>query len=453
MPKLTKEIIDKATPRAAPYWDSDLSGFALRVGKNGAKTFIVRYRPKGTGRSGPKKYYTIGRYGPLTPAEARNKARQLLGEVAGGADPAAELAVARSAITVAELVERYLQDEVAPKRKPGTASLYGIHLRKHVLPDLGSLKAENVTRAIVAKLHVKIGKTHAVTANRVKATLSGMFAFGIARALLPADMINPAKGIERFRETSRERFLSAVELESLGGAIREAETIGIPWQVDNSGPNAKHLMPKERRLTVLSPFATAAIRLLLFTGCRLREILEPRMERSRFRPGDAASSGFEDGQEKRRSELPCPGNSDRPAPPWRFRDRRRRSDAAAVGPQAPLDAGFPSRWAGWPSPPRLAPQLRQRRRWSGPRLASDRQAARARVAVDHGQVCAPRQRSRATGDQRHRRDDRRCNGSEGRGRKCSPVEAPRWMTRVLLTSIREPSASLSAAREFALINS
>ena len=32
-------------------------------------------------------------------------------------------------------------------------------------------------------------------------------------------------------------------------------------------------MPKEKRLTVLSPFATAAIRLLLFTGCRLREIL------------------------------------------------------------------------------------------------------------------------------------------------------------------------------------
>lgn len=77
----------------------------------------------------------------------------------------------------------------------------------------------------------------------------------------------------RTRRPSRERFLSAVELESLGGAIREAETIGIPWQVDDSGPNAKHLMPKERRLTVLSPFATAAIRLLLFTGCRLREIL------------------------------------------------------------------------------------------------------------------------------------------------------------------------------------
>jgi integrase len=252
-----------------------LPGFALRVGKNGTKTFIVRYRPKGTGRSGAKKYYTVGRYGPLTPAQARESARQLLGAVASGADPAADVAQARGAISVAELAERFLSDEVEAKRKPGTVILYRIYLRKHVLPTLGSMKAESVSRATIAKLHVRIGKTHPVTANRVKETVSGMFAFGIARALLPPDMQNPAKNIEKFREASRERFLSSDELERLGGALREAETVGVPWQVDESGPNAKHLS-KERRQTVLSPFATAAIRLLLFTGARLREILHLR---------------------------------------------------------------------------------------------------------------------------------------------------------------------------------
>jgi integrase len=275
---LTKYSVDQASPRAVPYWDSELAGFGLRVGKNGTKTFFLRYRPKGTGRQGPKKYYTIGRYGPLTPAEARNKARQLLGEVAGGADPAAKLAAARGAISVAELARRYFRDEVQPKRRPGTAALYEIHLRKHVLPDLGDVKAEKVTRAMVARLHLKIGKTHEVTANRVKALLSGMFAFGIAHDLLPAEMINPAKNVEKFREISRERFLGDLELERLGAALREAETVGIPWQVDETGPNAKHLVHKERRLTVLSLFATAAIRLLLFTGCRLREILNLKWE-------------------------------------------------------------------------------------------------------------------------------------------------------------------------------
>jgi integrase len=69
--------------------------------------------------------------------------------------------------------------------------------------------------------------------------------------------------------------LTSEELERLGDALREAETVGIPWIVDESEPNAKHT-PKKNRRTKLSPFATAALRLLLFTGCRLREILNLR---------------------------------------------------------------------------------------------------------------------------------------------------------------------------------
>src|ERR1700733_4671033 len=86
--RLTKEVVDCATPRAAPYWDTALSGFGLRVGHTGTKTFFVRYRPKGTGRTGPKRFYTIGKYGPLTPDQARNRAKEVLGQVAAGQDPA-----------------------------------------------------------------------------------------------------------------------------------------------------------------------------------------------------------------------------------------------------------------------------------------------------------------------------------------------------------------------------
>ncbi len=272
MPKLTKEFVDRAP--SGEHFDSDLPGFVLDVGKTGVKTFFVRYRLKGSGRSGRRPYVKIGRYGAVTPAEARSEAKRILLRVATGEDPAAEAAEARGAISVTELAERFLADEVAPKRKPATAALYRIYWRKHVRPEIGDMKAEKVNRATIAKLHLKIGKTHPVTANRVKDTfVSGMFAFGIARALLPPDMRNPARNIEKFRETSRERFLSGDELERLGAALREAETVGIPWQVDETRPNAKHIQ-KENRLTVLSPFATNAIRLLVFTGCRLREILD-----------------------------------------------------------------------------------------------------------------------------------------------------------------------------------
>ena len=71
--------------------------------------------------------------------------------------------------------------------------------------------------------------------------------------------------------------MSADELGRLGDALREAETVGLPWVVDETSPKAKHVR-KNNRITKVSPFATAAIRLLLLTGCRLREILNLRWE-------------------------------------------------------------------------------------------------------------------------------------------------------------------------------
>ena len=41
------------------------------------------------------------------------------------------------------------------------------------------------------------------------------------------------------------------------------------WETKST---SKHV-PKRKRRTVIGPHAAAAIRLLLFTGCRLREIL------------------------------------------------------------------------------------------------------------------------------------------------------------------------------------
>jgi integrase len=271
VPKLTQEFIKGAPP--GRHMDSDLPGFGLDVGKSGSKLFICRYRPKGTGRGGPRRFIAIGRFGVLTASEARTEVRRLLGLVAAGEDPAASAAEAKSAITFGELAERFIEDEIAPKRTPGTLRQYRQYL-KHTLPEIGTLKAEKVSRTSIAKLHLKIGKSHPVTANRTLTMLSTLFAFGVARGFLPDDMVNPARGISKFGEEPRERFLSAEEFERLGAALREAETTGTPWTVDESGPNAKHAPRPEKRLTVMSPFATAAIRLLIFTGCRLREILD-----------------------------------------------------------------------------------------------------------------------------------------------------------------------------------
>src|ERR1700723_3830467 len=124
--RLTKRTVEAAPTQSERYilWDAELKGFGLRVEPTGVKTFLVRYRPKGAGRSGAKRFIKVGRYTSMAPDEARNQAKAILGAVAAGDDPAGEQIKAREATTLAELAERYLDEEVTPKRKPGTASCY-----------------------------------------------------------------------------------------------------------------------------------------------------------------------------------------------------------------------------------------------------------------------------------------------------------------------------------------
>jgi integrase len=73
------------------------------------------------------------------------------------------------------------------------------------------------------------------------------------------DGSNPCRHVEKFKERKRERYLSASELLRLGDVLAEAE----------------------RTRTEL-PGAIAAIRLLIFTGCRRGEILTLRWEHVDF---------------------------------------------------------------------------------------------------------------------------------------------------------------------------
>jgi integrase len=108
--------------------------------------------------------------------------------------------------------------------------------------------------------------------------MSGMYGWAREHGFLPEGSKNPFSGVERYAERSHERYLNADELERLGAAIREAETVGIPWKVDEDRPTAKHAPKSDKRQTPISPQAAAALRLLLFTGARLREILHLRWE-------------------------------------------------------------------------------------------------------------------------------------------------------------------------------
>jgi len=274
---ITKRAIDAIKPAASEYilWDEKLAGFGVRVQHSGARSYVVKYRA-GSGRGAPARRMTLGAVGKLTPDEARKLAKKTLGAVAHGADPAATKAAERRGATLKELAELFLAEHAEAKRKASTAAHYRDILERLVVPSLGSRKAEKVTVADVARLHRNM-RDHPYQANRMLAVLGSLYSFAGKQHILPLGF-NPARGIEKYPEKGRERFLSAEELTRLGEAIREGETIGLPYAIDGTKPKAKHAPKEPNRRTVIGPHAAAAIRVLILTGARLREILHLKWE-------------------------------------------------------------------------------------------------------------------------------------------------------------------------------
>lgn len=239
--RLTKSSIDRisATNRDTIYWDEGLPGFGLRVKPTGAKSFVVQYRNKQTGRSKRK---TLGRYGPtLSLHAARDLARSLLAEVVRGEDPVASAQSLRRSPTVLALAKQYMSEHAIPKKRPGSVRNDQSMLDSYILPRMGKLRVVEVTNHDVQKLHNHMRNTP-YQANRILALLSKMFALAV-RWGWRAD--NPARGVEKFREEKRDRWLSDRELERLMTAL------------------AKH--PNQ--------IAADAIRLQLLTGARIGEVL------------------------------------------------------------------------------------------------------------------------------------------------------------------------------------
>jgi integrase len=257
------------------FYDADLTGFGIKVTPAGAQSWIIEYRPGAGGRGVAKRRIVIGSPATLPPEQAREAAERLLAGVKLGADRASERSAARKAETVADLLNAFSTKHLKAKRKAGTIRLTTGYIENHIRPALGKKIAVAVTHSDIDRLHRRIGATHPVTANRVVSLIGTVFTYGIRSKALPAGTANPAAGIEPFDEKPRQRYLTTAELQRLGDAIREAETSGIPWEPDPA-KKVKHAAKPENRRTKIDQYAAAAIRLLLFTGCRLREILNLR---------------------------------------------------------------------------------------------------------------------------------------------------------------------------------
>jgi integrase len=267
--KITGPAVDALMGSAVPnkttyYFDDDLAGFGLYRTTTGTGTYFAEFRPVA---GGSEKRLKLGRVGTLKPSAAREAARKAIANAALGRDLASERSDERASITVAELLDLYIK-RTREKRKERTANGYASLAQTNIVPQIGNMKAVTVTRIDVQRMHSKVGGAK-YAANRSVVLLKAAYSWAAKQGYLAA-VANPASGIDMNREKSREHFLSADEMRSIGEAMHEAETVGLPV---NAG-DAKHA-PKGQRIT-MSPHVTAAIRLLMLTGCRLREILDLR---------------------------------------------------------------------------------------------------------------------------------------------------------------------------------
>jgi integrase len=275
--KITKRAVDSlaaAGDAEMVLWDTEVKGFGIRARSGGGKSYILHYRA-GSGRRAALRKLTIGKHGsPWTPETARVEAKRLLAEVAAGRDPATARQEDRKALTFAELIDLYLSEGVSHK-KPSTLKADRGRIEHHLRPLLGKLRADRIVRADVERMRnaVTAGKTaekidsgekrrsgsmatggKGVAAQCV-ALVSAIFAFAIERRLC-AD--NPARGVKKAPVRKVERFLSEAEIARLAEALDE--------EAKRSG----------------NPYPSAAIKLLLLTGCRRGEIVNLRWDHVDF---------------------------------------------------------------------------------------------------------------------------------------------------------------------------
>lgn len=128
--------------------------------------------------------------------------------------------------------------------KPATLKVNRVYLRNQIMPWFAGRPVGEVTRAEVRRWFGTLRATPAA-ANRSLPILSVIMREAAVYGRR-AEGTNPCKGIRRYPERRRERFLTSRELRRLGRELGDAET--------------------------RAPLPTAIIRLLALTGCRQSEI-------------------------------------------------------------------------------------------------------------------------------------------------------------------------------------
>ncbi|WP_297367296.1 site-specific integrase [Acidocella sp.] len=365
--KLTKTLVDSlACPpgrRDVLVFDSELTGFAVRVTETGAKRFLLQFT-----RAGRTKRLPLGKHGEITVYEARQAALVALGELAKGGDPVAERDAMQAALRAAEAERRRAQEADAftvdrlltEWAETGLRDASERHrqdapraIRRLLAPWLHE-PARALTQAQAQQAVDALAKTSPVMASRVRAYARTAFGWAARRRFIPE---SPFAAIElEVKERSRERVLTDTEI---GEIWRAAGNLAQPWgayfrvllltlqrKSEVAGMHWAELNADGSLWTVPAARAKNKKAHIVHLSAPVREALAavPRLEGSRLvftTNGKVPIAAFTQALDalraeiaKERAEAAPPGDDSRglePVLPWTMHDFRRTGVTVLAG--------------------------------------------------------------------------------------------------------------------------
>jgi integrase len=204
---------------AAYYYDLRTKGLALSVGTSGRKSFLLYRKIKGK----PERI-KIGPYPDISIEQARRSAAVLNARIAQSENPAQISRDRRDQLTLAEMFKKYYLEHSQVRKITHKEDLghFNLHIdTKAYGINLSLLPLTELTKSVLTSHHAKMGASIPTTANRVLALISSIFSKAIQWG--DFDGNNPCRGIQKFNEQSRDRFVQPDEMPKLFLAM-ECET-------------------------------------------------------------------------------------------------------------------------------------------------------------------------------------------------------------------------------------
>jgi integrase len=193
--------------------DPQNKGLRCELREGGSMAFYIFARVPG----GRVVRYRIGAFPQVTVDEARKQAQHVFSELATGNDVAAVRREERAELTFGELFNTVWIPHAKQHKK--TWDEDERQYKQH-LTGWQNRQLSTITRTEVKALHVRIGESSGVySANRLLALIRAVLNHAIKEELFTN--ANPAAGIPKFKEQSRDRFLQPDELPRFLAAVNE----------------------------------------------------------------------------------------------------------------------------------------------------------------------------------------------------------------------------------------